>query len=121
MPEAKASNGLPKITALSSYTESINLLAYADPGAGKTVMAGTASKGLLIAIDKGAISASRSGSTAEMVIPANWKEMAAILNAIKNKRDGFGEHPWIMVDSLTELQMMILDGILSDPANSRLR
>lgn len=103
---------MPPITALDAYTESINLLAYADPGAGKTALAGTSGEeGLIIATEPGTISAKRLGSKALTQRVTEYPQFAAILNALRKGRlvlPTTGKPPkWVSVDTLTELQQML--------------
>lgn len=101
---------VPKITALDNFTESINMLVYSDPGAGKTVLGGT-TNGLIVATEPGTVSAKRMGSTAQLVKPANLAEFLQLLKWGKNNSKP-GE--WWVVDTLTELQSMVIRGILED-------
>lgn len=107
-----ANTDMPPITALVEFTESINLLAYADPGAGKTVLAGTMGpEGLIIATEAGTISAKRMGSESLTQRVTEYPQFAAILNALRKGKlllPTTGKSPrWVAVDTLTELQQML--------------
>lgn len=98
------------ITGLDDFTESTNLLVYADPGAGKTVLGGT-SNGLIIALEPGTISAKRHGSKAKLAQIDTWPDFVEILNRLRN---GSLKPPWVVIDTLTRLQELCLLGILSE-------
>lgn len=109
---------VPAITALADYTESINLLAYGDPGCGKTVLAGTVGpQGLIIACEPGTISAKRQGSDAWQMRCENYGEFAAFLNTARRGEIKLpnGETPsWYVIDTLTELQQMMIRHIMQE-------
>lgn len=113
----------PELTELDAYTESINLNVYADPGAGKTVLAGTGGeKMLIIATEPGTISARRMGSKAKTVRVRDYKQFATVLNALKRTGEYGGFKPeWLAVDTLTELQPMIMVDIVADPPDGKPR
>lgn len=117
----KAALPPPALTDLDSFTESINLGVYADPGVGKTVLAGT-SNGLIIATEPGTISAKRQGSQAKTVRVQEYGQFAYVLNEIRRTGayEGFAPE-WIAIDTLTELQSMVMSGILADPPDGKPR
>lgn len=97
------------ITDLDDFTESVNALVYGDSGSGKTVLAGT-SNGLILATEKGVISAKRQGSTAKVWICEKWEDVEEAYKWIKDNPDhGFS---WVCIDSLTEFQQHMLRWIL---------
>ena len=108
---------MPQPSSLDEFTESINLLAYGDPGAGKTALAGTiGEEGLIIALEPGTISAKRLGSKAQQVRCKTYAEFAMILNALRrgtylNPNTG-KRFKWIAIDTLTELQQMMIRHIM---------
>lgn len=104
--------GMPEITALSNFTESINGLVYSDPGAGKTVLGGTAPKALIVATEAGTISAKRSGSTADVAHPENWAQLYELIRW--GRRGGDKKHDWWIIDTLTEMQTMLMRDILEN-------
>lgn len=111
----------PELTDLDSYTESINLAVFADPGVGKTVLGGT-SNGLIIATEAGTISAKRMGSKAKTVRIRDYKQFTAVLNSLRRDGTYGGYAPeWIVVDTITELQSMVMAGILADPPDGKPR
>lgn len=112
MPASKA----PAPEALDTFTESINILCYADPGAGKTVLGGTAEEALIIALEPGTVSAQRRGSDAQVVRCVDYETFAAVLNELRggrylNPRTG-RPFKWVIVDTLTKLQELLAQDIM---------
>lgn len=106
------------ITALDAQTESINMLVYGDPGAGKTHLAGTiGERGLIIAVEPGTVSAARSGSKAKVAHPKTAKEFYELLTWLRN--GAAADFEWIAIDTITELHALIWTGILSDAAGGK--
>lgn len=109
----------PKIEDLSGVKEFENLLVYGDPGCGKTVMTGTTPRALILAADKGTISAARKNplSTAKVVQlrdlsdpwggPGGFTDTVAWLKAGAAK-----DFEWLVIDSATHLQEMALRWII---------
>lgn len=92
------------IRPLSDYTESLNLLIYADSGAGKTVLCGSAPKGLFLATEPGTVAAKKQGSDAE-VWPID--DHAELMKAHKYLEENPQEYTWVMLDGLTNLQEIL--------------
>lgn len=113
----------PDVEELDSFTESINLLVYADPGAGKTVLAGTmGERGLIVSTEAGTISARRMGSKCKTVRVKTWPQFTAVLNALRRTGEYKGFAPdWLAIDTLTELQNIMIQGILADPPDGKPR
>lgn len=120
---AKAPVTPPPLTDLDSFTESINLLAYGDPGAGKTVLAGTGDEGcLILATEPGTISAKRQGSKAKTVRVQTYPEFAHVLNSLRRTGSYSGFSPeWLCIDTATELQNIVINGIMADPPDGKFR
>lgn len=102
------------ILELEAEDESINVLVHGESGCGKTPFAASAAKGLLLATEKGTVSAQRRGSTAKI-----WKcDTWAKFQKAKLWLTKAGEHPggipftWVSVDSGTQLQTLHLRHIL---------
>lgn len=114
---------MPEVTDLDALTESINLLAYGDPGVGKTVLASTMGEGgLIIATEAGTISGRRAGSKSKTVRIKEYRQFAAVLNSLRKDGTYGGFKPdWIAIDTLTELQHVLIAGILADPPDGKPR
>ncbi|WNM69966.1 ASCE ATPase [Rhodococcus phage GuyFagieri] len=101
------STALPDfIVGLEDYTESINMGVYADPGVGKTVLAGSA-RTLILATENGTISAARQGSKAKMVDARTVPKLDAAYEWIAEncENDDF-PFDWVAIDTATEMQNM---------------
>lgn len=101
----------PKIVVedLSDFNESLNILVYGDSGVGKTPFAGVAPKGCFISTEKGTISAKRFGSTAKLIRATTWELLEGALDYIDANPDEF---EWIILDSLTKMQVLLMRHIL---------
>lgn len=98
-----------KIISLSDFDESINMLIYGNSGIGKTVFGGTAEDGLILGIESGVISAKRQGSKCKVWPVTEWKDVEqCYFWLIENP----GQFKWLIVDSLTDMQEMLLRYIL---------
>lgn len=99
-----------EIERLEAGTEAVNILAYGDSNAGKTVLAGTApGKTLWLAGEPGFKSASRKGAQGMVRrIPDTATAWAAIdwLNGIgpKTQKPRYESLDWIIVDGATTMQ-----------------
>lgn len=91
----------PPIENLKDIDESINLLVYGDSGVGKTVWGATAVNGLILAIDKGTISAARAGSTSKRWKIDTWEEFEQAYRWLRD--GGIKDYDWLIVDGLTML------------------
>jgi hypothetical protein len=111
---AASSIKIPAITSLSNFTESINGLVYADPGAGKTVLGGTANNALILATEAGTISAKRSGSSARVVKVPTWNVFEEIVRRARRGDERFLKPDWWIIDTLTEAQNLLMRQILED-------
>jgi hypothetical protein len=99
----------PAIISLEDFTESINMLVYGDSGVGKTVLGGTATKALFLAIESGTISAKRQGSNAKLWPIKQWQDLQEAYDWLEENPDEFD---WIIIDSITQMQKMCMRGIL---------
>lgn len=103
---------LPRaIIDLEDYTESINVLIYGDSGVGKTVLAGTAPKCLILAVEPGTISAKRQGSKAKMWPIKHWSDFEQAYNFLRDNPDAFD---WVVIDTATAVQTKALRAILEN-------
>jgi len=103
---------MPEIEEMSSVKPFGNILVYGDSGVGKTVLAGTAGNGLIIAIDKGIISAARQGSTSKLVKIHEWEEFSAVTKYLR--AGGYREYDWVVIDGLTMLQERLLRFVMDE-------
>jgi len=97
------------IVELDEFTESINILVYGDTGGGKTVLGGTAPKGLILRAENGALSAKRQGSTAKVWPIKSWSDFEAAYDWLEDNPDTFD---WVVIDSVTKLQELCIRAIL---------
>lgn len=104
------------IVSLSDTTESINLLVYADSGAGKTVLLGsadtpdTATRALFIATENGTVAAKKQGSTADHWPCKTWADVAKAYNWIEENPDH--GYDWLLIDGLTDMQELSMRAAL---------
>lgn len=99
------------IIDMTELTEILNVLVYGNSGVGKTVLAG--GTGLILATEKGTLSAKRQGSKAKVWPIRDWEGVRKAYMWLKERCDE-GDLPftWIALDSLEELQQMALRWIL---------
>jgi hypothetical protein len=100
------------IISLEEFDESINLLVYGDSGVGKTVLGGSGGtlRTLIIATDRGTISAKRQGSTAEVWEVEDWEDVEKAERWLKG--GGSELYDWVIMDSLEKMQQYLLAHIL---------
>lgn len=102
-----------KIISIQDVDDKVNLMIYGDSGVGKTQLAGSDDKVLFVAPEDnsdGLLSAKLAGSTAEKWPIKKWDDLAEAFNYLYH----LDEIPynWVVIDSLTEMQMMAMRGIL---------
>ena len=101
----------PNIIDLEDYVESINMVIYAEPGVGKTVLAGTDNV-LFLALknEKGTIAAARQGSKAKVWKINEWNDLEDAYDWLyENPNHGFN---WVVIDSVTAMQKQCMRSIL---------
>lgn len=100
---------------VSEVANSVNMLLYGDSGVGKTVFAGSGrdfgKNDLIIDIEGGTLSAARSKSQANVLPAYDYDSFLDIVEAIEEDPDRF---EWVVVDSITKLQDIIWDKIMSE-------
>lgn len=100
---------------VSEVSNSVNMLLYGDSGVGKTVFAGSGRErgknDLIIDIEGGTLSAARSKSKANVLPAYDYDSFLDIVEAIEEDPDRF---EWVIVDSLTKLQDLIWNKIMSE-------
>lgn len=104
------------VVDMETEDESINVLVFGESGAGKTPFAGSASNGLMIATEKGVISAQRRGSKMKLWKANTWSEVLKAKQWLEDVYEEEGEIPfdWVSVDSGTMMQTLNLRGILKE-------
>lgn len=111
---------LPKIAELPIYRVSqaeprVNMLVYGESGVGKTRLAGSADavpalrRVLLIDVEGGTLSLRDVYPDVDTVRVKSWVEMQSVYDALYSGRYDFNT---IIIDSLTEIQKMSMDGIM---------
>jgi hypothetical protein len=100
------------IVDMNDLDETLNVLVYGDPGVGKTVFGGGAD--LIIATEKGLVSAKRQGSKAKAWPVSSWADVQAAYEWVEEKcAEGvLTTKHWISVDSAPEMQQLLLRSIL---------
>jgi hypothetical protein len=109
------------ITPLANDTPFWNNLVYADSGAGKTVLAGSDKRVLFIAPeDDGTMSALRMGSKADKIKVREYPDFVEAVNYLYDHPEILAKYDVLSIDSLTELQPMIMRYILKVQKAERL-
>jgi hypothetical protein len=97
------------IEDLGSFAESINILLYGPSGVGKTVLAGGAPNATFFSTEKGVIAARRAGHKAGLIRVPTWEHVVAGLKVADAR---LGPEDWLIVDSITKMQMLYIRWIL---------
>ena len=101
-----------KIVSLEEEDDFVNLLVYGMSGAGKTVFGGSGKNVLFLAPeDDGTLSAKRMGSKAQKWPIKKWSDLQEAYDWLEENEDSHG-FDWIVIDSATEMQQMLLRDIL---------
>lgn len=110
-----------EITSVKADLPALNFLVYADSGAGKTVFAGSAKRVLFIAPeDSGLLSAAMMGTTADKIKIKSWQDMEEAYDyCYDNQFDLQEKYDWLVIDSLTEMQGMLLRDIVAGEREKR--
>ena len=99
------------IIGFEDYTESINMMIYADSGMGKTIVAGS-DKTLVLATEDGTIAAARQGAKRHGGAVWPTKTVESFTKAVdwleENVEDPKFPYRWVSVDTATELQSIML-------------
>lgn len=104
------------VVDLETEDESINVLVHGESGSGKTPFAGSASNGLLIATEKGVISAQRRGSKMKLWKANDWATVLKAKQWLEDVYEEDGKIPfdWVSIDSGTMMQTLNLRSILRE-------
>lgn len=104
-----------QIEKVSQNTSYINMLIYGESGAGKTRLSGSADdvpemrRILFIDVEGGTLTLRDTFPEVEVVRVKNWQQMQSVYDELYADQHGFTT---IVVDSLTELQKMSMDGVM---------
>jgi len=97
------------VRALEIVPQPKRLVIYGSPGVGKTWFSAGASRPLFIDTDGGLVSVAITGTKALVVEPKGHQDLEAIYFWCKEHMDDFDS---IVIDSLTELQQLLLGEII---------
>ena len=114
----------PEITDLEDFTESINMMVYGDAGVGKTVFASKDDRVLIFATEHGTISAARQyrKTKAKNVVKivdcvGDWDKFESMTDwVVEQCEKGTLPFDWVVIDTGTTLQQLILKDIVSKAA-----
>ncbi|QOC56201.1 AAA-ATPase [Gordonia phage Sienna] len=106
----------PQIIGLDEDDDYVNLMVYGKPGSGKTVLGGSDDRVLFLAPeDDGTISAKRQGSKARKWPIDDWNDLADACEWVEeNMEEVQATFDWIVVDSITFMQKLLMRRILED-------
>ena len=102
-----------KIISIHDDDDYVNILVYGDSGVGKTQFCGTDDRVLFVAPEDnsdGLLSAVLAGSKASKWPVNTWDDVVEAFDYL-SELDAI-EYDWIVIDSLTEMQMMAMRAIL---------
>ena len=102
-----------KIVSIQDDDSFVNILIYGDSGTGKTVWCGSDDKVLFVAPEDnsdGLLSAALAGSSADKWPVKTWEDIVEAFDWLSEQETI--DYNWIVVDSLTEMQMMAMREIL---------
>lgn len=103
--EPTSSDLLSKIQTVEEWSPRVNIGIYGDPGGGKTVLACTAPKPLLIDVERGALSLKNHPElSGTKVLPINsFQEIDQVVGLLKNNK--IPDVETVIIDTGSELQM----------------
>lgn len=107
---------MPRPSAIIPVTAEIfqghNWLIYGEPGVGKTTLAASGPKTLIVRpTTDNVVAAALSGSTAEQWVVADYGELTEVHEYLRQEKHGF---EWIVFDTITLFQEVGLEGIMID-------
>jgi GTPase SAR1 family protein len=104
---------IPNLSAppqpLVATDEELRLLVFGEPGVGKTTLAMTAPRPLVIDTDRGLIAAAIAGVEALTIEPQSYQDLEALYFWCRDNAEEFDS---IVIDSLDELVRLLLDQIV---------
>lgn len=101
---------------ISFERERLRMIFFGDPGVGKTTLAMTAPRPLVVDTDGGLISAAIQGQRGITIEPTGWKDLEGLYWWAKERQDQFET---VVFDSITTLQRLLLDEIVSDVGDEK--
>jgi len=91
--------------SLQDFNESINWCIYGDSGVGKTVLSSFAPNAYFLSTEKGVVAAKRVGSQAKVIRAPDWEHVE---EAIKWANENLGRKHWLIVDSVSKMQELLI-------------
>lgn len=98
-----------ELTDLSSFTPSTNIVLYGPSGHGKTVLAGGAPNAVFLSTEPGVVAAQRAGHHAGLIHAPTWPHVES---GLRLAREQLGPDDWLIVDSASKMQHLMLQWIL---------
>ena len=89
----------------------MRILVFGEPGVGKTTLAMTAPRPLVIDTDRGLIAAALAGVEAITIEPQSYQELESLYFWCRDHAD---EYDSIIIDSLDELVRLLLDQVVDE-------
>lgn len=96
---------------LVAENEKLRMVVFGDPGVGKTTLAATFPRPLIVDVDGGLIAVALDGTDALVITPSGYKDLEDLYQWVKQHA---GEVESIVVDSVTELQRLLVDQIVDE-------
>ncbi len=96
---------------LVAEREKLRMVCFGDPGVGKTTLAATFPRPLIVDVDGGLIAVALDGTEALVVNPQGYRDLELLYSWVKQHAD---EVDSIVVDSITELQRLLVDQIVDE-------
>lgn len=101
------------IVPVSVERNFIRMMLYGQPSTGKSVVAGTSPKCLILASDgEEPLSAARFGSQADMWVVPDYSELEDAVEYVRH--DGINDYEWVWLDNATLFQEQGLDDTMED-------